>query len=84
MKKLKDNIKKIVIGGIAVVLLTAPVFRMNYYSEGEGLEVRKYSIITSLAEDIKEGSLLTHKMIYWNIQDRSQELYNDIVYGMLK
>lgn len=82
MKNLKGNIKKILIGGVVIAMLTAPILRVNYFN-GEDLQVRHYSIITSLVEDVKEGSFLTPSIIYGNIYDRVTETYNDIIYGYL-
>ena len=78
--KTKRFFKRIVIGGLIIATLTVPVFRLNYQLEGANFEVRHYSVISSLAEDIKEKSFMTPDLVYSNIIDRSQEVYNDVVY----
>lgn len=54
---MKNIYKKVLIIAIAGILLI-PFMKVNYYNS-TNTEIRKYSIVTSLIEDIKEESFMT-------------------------
>lgn len=79
MKKLTSKVKKTIISSIVLGILLVPGLRVNYFN-GNGLEVKNYSIITSLIEDVKERSFMTPSIVAGNLKDRAIETYNDIKY----
>lgn len=54
--------KKLILLTIVTGALFVPFIESDYYTE-EGLETKKYSIVTSLVEDIKEESFMTLDLI---------------------
>ena len=48
-----------------IIIISMPFIKVNYYN-GKSMETRKYSIVSSLIEDIKEKSFMTIDLIINN------------------
>jgi len=48
-----------------ITIISIPFIEVNYYN-GDKMEIRKYSVISSLIEDIKERSFMTVELIINN------------------
>ena len=60
--------KKLYILAILIMVITIisiPFIEVNYYNGG-GMETKKYSIVSSLIEDVKERSFMTIDLIINN------------------
>lgn len=58
---MKNIYKKVLIIVMAGILLI-PFMKVNYYN-GTNTEIRKYSIVSSLIEDVKEESFMTLELL---------------------
>ncbi|HHX60323.1 MAG TPA: hypothetical protein GX707_06250 [Epulopiscium sp.] len=54
--------KKLILLTIVAGALFIPFIEADYYT-GEGIETKKYSIATSLAEDVKESNFMTLELM---------------------
>lgn len=48
--------KKLII--LSIIILCIPVFKVNYFN-GEEMEIRKYSVISLIIQDLKDGTIGT-------------------------